>query len=438
MTKEKGNKYAWVVPTMVWLMRIVVGAVFAFSGLAKAIDPWGSLYKFNEYVLTLGWDSLQGVTLIAAFVVPAVEFTLGVLTMVGAYRRVVPALLLLMMLVMLPLTFWLAVSDAVPDCGCFGDALVLSNWATFGKNVTLTLGIIFLLVFNRQTTGLYGPIVQWLVATLSCALALLIAYHGYFTQPLVDFRPYKVGTRIAAAASRTAQDSDYLFVYAKDGEEHEFTIDSIPDEEDGWTFVDRRPVKRNKPQESGAVDNVIVHQLAIFNEGIDVSEDVLVTKNQLLLLFPDMQDVSMAHTFMINELTEYAQKQGVDVYGICSASEKQIAEWKDITMAEYPIFTADDSELKMVARGNPAVVFVSDGIIRWKRTLGSIEDDRLHDAKVTVATLNDDYDVGAKLGRLFSIYGLLMLALLLVNRTHVVIGRLLPKKKPVDEDGYID
>ena len=141
---------------------------------------------------------------------------------------------------------------------------------------------------------------------------------------------------------------------------------------------------------------------------------------------------------MINELTEYAQKQGVDVYGICSASEKQIAEWKDITMAEYPIFSADDSELKMLARGNPAVVYVSDGVVRWKRTLGSIEDDRLHDTNVTVATLNDDYDAGAILGRLFSVYGLLMLALLLVNRTHVVIGHLLPKKKPVDEDGYID
>ena len=174
--KTKTNNDSWLVTLMVWLMRLVVGDVFVFSGFSKAIDPWGSYYKFNEYLLTLGWDNLFAQSLFASFAVPIVEFALGVLLLVGAYRRVAPVLLLLFMLVMTPLTLWLALTDAVPDCGCFGDALVLSNWATFGKNVALTAGLVFLLLLNKKVAGLYGPAVQWLVAVAACLFAFALAY----------------------------------------------------------------------------------------------------------------------------------------------------------------------------------------------------------------------------------------------------------------------
>ncbi|MBR1882150.1 MAG: DoxX family membrane protein, partial [Muribaculaceae bacterium] len=132
----------WIITLTVVLVRLVMGATFAFSGFAKAIDPWGTYYKITEYILTLGWDALLPAALFAAFALPAAEMTLGVIVAVGAYRRSAPVLMLLMMAVMLPLTLWLAVTRAVPDCGCFGDAWVLSNNATFAKNVVLAVGAV--------------------------------------------------------------------------------------------------------------------------------------------------------------------------------------------------------------------------------------------------------------------------------------------------------
>lgn len=409
----------WVLPVMVWLMRIVVGGVFVFSGLAKAIDPWGSFYKFNEYLLTLGWDSMLGLSLFAAFAVPIIETVLGLMLLVGAYRRGAPLLLLLMMLVMLPLTLWLAVTNAVPDCGCFGDALILSNWGTFGKNVALTLGLIFLLIFNKRVKGLYGPAVQWIAAALTMAVTLGICLYGYFTQPLIDFRPYRVGTQLVSAQSTGNDDQDFVFIYSKDGVEQEFMIDSLPDEEEGWTYVDRRPLP---VQPDTVATDRPKHHLAVMDDAGDVSDEVLSSgRRQLLLLFPDIQDVNIAHTFAINELVDYARTQGAAVYGITSASERQREQWSDISMAEYPLLVADDSDIKMMARGNPAVMSINDGVVEWKRTLGSIDLDRLRDPSVTMASLSNDFQPWSILRRLLGAFAMLMLALLVFNRTHLLL-----------------
>ena len=120
---------------IVLILRFILGSVFAFSGFVKAIDPWGVLYKFEDYIAVLGWDWLSPFLLFCAFVISLVEFVLGVCLIVGAYRRVSVWLALLFMLAMTPLTLWLAVTNAVPDCGCFGEAVVMSNWATFFKNI---------------------------------------------------------------------------------------------------------------------------------------------------------------------------------------------------------------------------------------------------------------------------------------------------------------
>lgn len=432
MTNSKVNNLfagQWPVTLAVWLMRMVVGAVFIFSGWAKAIDPWGSYYKFNEYLLTLGWDSLVGLSLFGAFAVPCVELALGVLVLVGAYRRSAPVLLLLLMLVMLPLTLWLAVTDAVPDCGCFGDALKMSNWGTFGKNVALTMGIVFLLVLNKRAKGLYGPAVQWLVAAVTIVASLLTSYYGYFTQPLVDFRPYKVGTLLAADPGEG--EDDFVFVYSKDGKEQEFGIDSLPDEADGWEFVDRRPVKRATLQTADSAARQPV-RLPLMSVGMDVSDQVLASGNsQLLILFSDLKEVNIAHTFAINELVEYARNQGTAVYGVAAASESQIAHWNDISMADYDMLTADDSDIKMIARGNPAVVFIDDNTIVWKRTLGSIDLQRLRDPKLTVATLSNDFDTKQVLSTIMSTYLMAMAFLLVFNRLHVLLRYMFVKCKSI-------
>lgn len=421
-----------VITAVVLLMRLVIGGTFAFSGFVKAIDPWGTLYKVTDYLLALGWDGMTDYALFIAFALPALELMLGVALICGIYRRSSPIVALLIMVVMLPLTLWLAVSNAVPDCGCFGDAWVLSNWATFWKNVLLTLGIVFLLVYGRKVHGIYGPAVQWMVIAATFAATMGVSLEGYFTQPLIDFRPYKVGIQLVSAQPSASADN-YVFIYEKDGERQEFDIDNVPDEEDGWTFVARR---ENVADSMPALPHS--RTFAVTDHGADAADMILDNERVILLLFPDLPEVSIATTFLINELTDIASSHGVEVFGITCATDGQITEWADISMASYAMLVADDTDIKMMARGNPAVVYVKDGIIRWKRALSSISVDRIHDPDRTIDTLGDDLKPSDKLKRIATYYALALLLILLLNRTHLLVMPLFRRKHSQQPSEPID
>ena len=403
---------------IVWVLRVLLGLTFIYSGFAKAIDPWGGMYKLTEYFNVLGFDQLVPASLAFAFILAAIEFMLGLFVLVGAYRRSAPVLLLCMMAVLLPLTLWLAITDAVPDCGCFGDATHMSNWATFFKNLLIVPALIYLVMFNKRVHGIYGPAVNWVVGVIALAYVSVIAYNGYFKQPLIDYRPYPVGAKLGVEPEAQPADDDYVFIYEKDGVQKEFSIDSVPDDDSEWTYVDRR-VKGDK-QPKG---RVLEQPLAIFDNGTDVTDEVLTTQGDALLyLFPDLPGVNIAYTFVINNLTEKAVGQGATVAALTSATEQQMEEWRDISMASYDTYSMDDSDLKMIARGNPAVVMLHDGRIVWKRTLASLDPERLRDDNLPLAQLSDDYNPSAILKRAGWLLLMALLALLVVNRTHVLVG----------------
>ena len=425
----KGEKWCLV---LTMLMRLTVGGVFIFSGFTKAIDPWGGSYKITDYLSALGFTEWTDTALFIAVALAVIEFVLGVVIAVGAYRRSGPIVALLLMLVMTPLTLWLAVTDAVPDCGCFGDALHLSNRATFGKNVLLLLGIIYLLLFNKSLRGVYGPAVHWAVMALSFVFVMAVAYYGYFTQPLIDYRPYPVGTRLVSSTIEDSEEGedDFIFVYSKDGEQHEFTIDSLPDEEDGWEYVTRYHARR--PHGKVIVQNGNSQPgIAILDEvGNDITIDVLSDSHRtVLLLFPDLPQVGVVNSFALNELNDAALVADADVIGLTPATSEEIEQWKDVSMASYPIYNMDDSELKMIARGNPAVVYLEDGVIKWKRTLDSLDD---VEQPIELSEMGKDYDADSILTSLMLAYLTAMLILVVINRTHLLIKRLFFKKKPTN------
>ncbi len=425
----KGEKWCQLLTV---LMRLTVGGVFIFSGFTKGIDPWGTFYKVNDYLTALGLDQWDGTALFIAVALAALEFMLGVAIAVGAYRRSSLWIALLLMLVMTPLTLWLAVTGAVPDCGCFGDAWHLSNWATFGKNVLLLLGIIYLMMFNLSLRGVYGPAVQWMVMAASFALIMAIAYYGYFTQPLIDYRPYPIGTRLVSDSVEDNGDEgesedDFIFIYAKDGEEHEFSIDSLPNEDEGWEYVTRYHARRPHGKvivQNGQGDNSI----AIMDEnGNDVTIDVLAdSRRALLLLFPDLTQVGVVNSFALNELNDAALVAEANVIGLTPATPAQVEQWKDRSMASYPIYYMDDSELKMVARGNPAVVYLEDGAIKWKRTLSSLDD---VEQPIELSEMGKDYDADSILASLTSVYIVVLLVILAINRTHLLVRYFMIKRR---------
>lgn len=421
----KGEKWCLLLTT---LMRLTVGGVFIFSGFTKGVDPWGTCYKITDYMNALGLTEWTGTALFVAVALAVIEFVLGVTIAVGAYRRGGPILALILLLVMTPLTLWLAVTGAVPDCGCFGDALHLSNWATFGKNVLLLLGVIYLLAFNKALRGVYGPAVQWIVLALSFAFITAIAYFGYFTQPLIDYRPYPEGTRLVSSTVEDSDESeeDFIFIYSKNGEEHEFTIDSLPDEEDGWEFVTRyharRPHARVIMRNGNATGGIAITD----EEGNDVTLDVLAdSRRTVLLLFPDLPQVGVVNSFSLNELNDAALVAQADVIGLTPASTQEIEHWKDISMASYPIYNMDDSELKMIARGNPAVVYLEDGVIKWKRTLSSLDG---LEQPIELSEMGNAYHAESTLTSLMLAYLTAMIALVIINRSHLMVRYLYYKR----------
>jgi uncharacterized membrane protein YphA (DoxX/SURF4 family) len=415
------------------LMRLVVGGVFIFSGFVKGVDPWGTRYKITDYLTAMDLGGWTGAALLLAVGLAALEFMLGVAIAVGAYRRSAPWLALVVMLVMTPVSLWLAVTGAVPDCGCFGDALHLSNWATFGKNLLLLLGVGYLLLFNTSVRSIYGPAVQWMVMAASFGLMMAVAYYGYFVQPLIDYRPYPVGTRLGPSSlldggqGDNSGEDDFIFIYSKDGQEHEFTIDSLPDEEDGWEYVTRYHARR--PHGKVIMQNSNSdHSIAIMDgDGSDVTTDVLTdSRRMVLLLFPDLPDVGVVNSFNLNELNDAALVADAQVVGLTPASPREVEHWQDVSMASYPIYNMDDSELKMVARGNPAVVYLEDGVIRWKRTLSSLDS---VEQPIELSALSDDYDADAIMGRLMLAYLVVLAVILAVNRTHLLLRFIFFKKR---------
>lgn len=401
---------------IVWMLRLVVGAVFVFSGFTKGIDPWGSIYKFDEYLRAFGFYDYRGLLTFMAFSVSAVEFVLGVFLLFGIYRRFTPWAMTAMMAVMLPLTCYIAVTDNVADCGCFGDAVTLSNWGTFWKNVALTVGLVYLIMFNSRVKNIYGFAVQWIVAMLTFVYILLVAWLGYSFQPLVDFRPFPVGTVISGEDVEAAD--EYAFIYEKNGVKQEFSLDSLPD--DTWTFVDRMPLSR-QTSDTVAVDVALHRPIAVFDTTYVAVDDVILDRGeQLLLLFPSLSDVVIPFTYRINEICDFCRKHDIDVVGLTSDGKAEIDEWNDLSMADYPMYVMDDSELKMLARGNPAAVMLRDGTVVWKRTMQSMNVDYIDEAE-NIDEVAGDVELRHVLYFITLLYLSAMLLVLVVNRTHLVV-----------------
>lgn len=354
-------------PWIVWLLRLVVGATFIMSGLVKSIDPWGFIFKVEEYLHL--WDMMQprSLVLMGAVALSGSEFVLGVLLATGCYKRVVVWLMLAMMAGMLPLTLYIYMTDPVADCGCFGDFLILSNGATFLKNVVITAALIYLAVFNKSVRGLFGTYIQWLVVFICSAYVIIIAFVGYNVQPLVDFRSFPIGRNLAEEADADESEAVFEFVYEKDGQKEIFGQDALPDS--SWTFVDRRLIGADHTRSD-------ITDFTVLDGEEDISSEIILQDGyQILALIPEYDRADVSYTYLLNELQSSVERLGGNMTALISGSQDDIEEWKDLSMAEYPIYTAEGTMLKEMARGTMALVGLEDGIIRWKRTAGSVDAD---------------------------------------------------------------
>lgn len=332
------------------------------SGVAKMIDPIGTLTKVEAYLAAWSQEVPRGVTLVGGCGLALLEFVTGFLLLTGSLRRTSAAVAAAIMMFMLALSGYIALENPVSDCGCFGDLWVISNGATFAKNVVLTAPAVYLLRRNQRVGGMFALWSQWLQVAVAVAYMFTVGIIGYHEQPLIDFRPYPVGEPLV-----DTEGAEVRYVYrSAAGETREFADDELPDESEGWEFVEAREVS----PASGKT-------FAIFDResGDDVTDAVIgQTGEQMLLLMPEPGDATAAGSFTANELNALmTERYGEGAFiGVTDAKPVEVERAMDLMMTEYPVYYADPKAIKTVARGQMAIVCLRNDTVMWKRTLTSI------------------------------------------------------------------
>ena len=407
--------------TAIAILRIVVGGIFIFSGFAKGIDIWGTEYKINDYITAFGWSWAEPFAGFAAISLALYEFVCGVLLLIGSFRRTIVGLLLAGMAFMLPLSAYIMIANPVTDCGCFGDAITISNSATFWKNIFITAALAYLLNTNNQLRSFYGPAVQWLTALMPALFLFFIAAYGIFIQPLIDFRPYKLGTMLAE--NDNAADVEFIFTYQKGDIIRDFSIDALPDS--SWTFVARKEVVQEKAKETSEATPI-----AIF-DGDEIAENVIPTEGKsLLVLVPDIDEINALTAFQLNDLNDLSADGGISFTFLSGSEEREIDNWKELAMPNYPIYRMDESQLKTIARGNPAIVWLENGVIAYKSTFRAfMEYVDIDNGKIDLLNALNSQNHKETLISAFVAFLLLMAGILLVNRSPLLIKLGLRLKK---------
>ena len=348
-------------------LRFVLAAVFIFSGFVKATDPLGTVYKLGDYAEAFGLGAAvppHGVLLLAAMLLCLFEFVLGICLLFTIWRRTTLALTLAFLCFMTPLTLYLAVANPVADCGCFGDAIVLTNWQTFWKNVILLAITIPVLINNECLVRLIHRNTQWVISGFAIVSLGLFMRANLRHLPLIDFRPYHIGANFEASMA-VPEDApqpryDTYFTLSKDGQVQEFTLDDYPDST--WTFVSSRTVLREKGYEPP------IHDFALIDsEGDDITSDLFEPGWRFLLVMNKLQYEDMLD--VINDLYDYATINDCPFYALTSATGADMEQWRNDTGANYDFYTADDITLKTVIRSNPGLLLVHDGTIvgKWSK-----------------------------------------------------------------------
>ena len=356
--------------------RFVLAVVFIFSGFVKAIDPLGTQYKIQDYLDAFGWTDVfpESIPFIAAALLGMLEFCLGVYLFFGIRRIIAPRAVVAVMAIMTPLTFWLALDNPVSDCGCFGDAVMLTNWETFGKNVVLLAMSLVVLKWRKRIFPLATTRFDWLIALYGFLYIFCMTIYCYRHLPIFDFRPYYVGADIRQGMEipegKEPTEFETRFVLQKDGVEKEFTLENYPDST--WTFVDSRTVVKKKGYEPPIHDFSMIR----YEDGEDITEQVLADEGYTFLLVAhQLEQASDSRIDLINELYDYCLEYGYTFYCLTSSSDEDILKWQEDTGAEYPFCLMDNITLKTMVRSNPGLILLKKGVVIHKWNIVDFPDE---------------------------------------------------------------
>lgn len=348
--------------------RILLGVVFIFSGFVKAVDPLGSAYKFGDYFESFHIDFLSSIALPLALILSSLEFIIGFSLLLGVRMKLASRLVTIFMVFFTLLTLYIAIKNPVTDCGCFGDALILTNWQTFWKNVGLMVLITIVYLSRNEFVVLFNKFTEWSIVLVGIIFIVSLSVYCLRHLPIIDFRPYNIGTYIPEKMiiPEDAPADQYITYlnYEKDGEVKEFNDQEYyPWDDSTWTYVESRSELVKKGYTPP------IHDFSITStEGEDITDMILQDQNySLLLICYDIEKANKQALIKFNDLRNNLINDHYSFYCLTSSTQSQIDELVISIQPDFNFYASDEITLKTIIRSNPGLVLIKEGIIvdKW-------------------------------------------------------------------------
>jgi len=350
--------------------RIIIGLVFVFSGVVKAIDPLGSAYKFHDYFQAFHLGFLNTLSLTLAICLCSAEFISGFSVLTGLRQKTGIFGVLILLAIFTPVTFILALTNPVSDCGCFGDAIHLTNWQTFGKNIILVFLFIVLYTERNQTSRFFSNITEWIIISIVIVLFIIFSLINLRYLPVIDFLPYKTGVKIAdkmiVPEGVPVDEYRTTFIYEKDGVKKDFNLNNYPANDSTWKFVDQKSVLV-KSGYKPPIHDFIITSLS----GEDLTQQILTFRGySVLMISKKLAEAGKNHLSDGFKLGNYFKTNGIHFYILTSSGTEEIKSYEN----GLAFCSADETTLKTMVRSNPGYILVKDGTILDKWSWANVPD----------------------------------------------------------------
>ena len=340
--------------------RILVGLVLIFSGFVKGVDPLGTAYKITDYFEAYHMIWASPLSLYLSILLCTFEFVLAVLLVINVKMKQVAWLVLLLMSFFTAVTFYDALYSPVPDCGCFGDAIVLTNWETFYKNLVLMVFVLIVFLGRNKIKAYFTTIKEFSIIGIVSLLFIWFSVYNYRNLPIINFRPWKVGNKMM---SDNPQPSKFYLVYKnkQSGETKEYLSNELPWQDTvwvaNWEYVSTREDNPNKS---------LLGAFAISDSaGTDMTEHFVRNPEfQFFIASYNIKEANKEAFEKLNPFIEKANSKGISIIILTGSSSEEIAEFKKLfPKMNYEIFTSDDIALKAMIRSNPGLVLLKKAVV---------------------------------------------------------------------------
>lgn len=395
-----------------------VGLTFIFSGFVKAVDPMGSTYKFTDYFLAFGMDFLNDLAFPLAILLSTLEFTVGMSLVFNSRKNIFIWIALLFMLFFTPLTLILALTNPVSDCGCFGDAWVLTNWETFWKNI-LILACTLLVFWGRKKDQNRNPIwEQNLLLVFAILVAGSISVYSYRHLPIIDFRPYHIGANISEGMRipEGAPSDEYksLFTYEKNGEVKEFNETNYPWQDTTWKFVDSKQIKIKEGYTPP------IHDFSISNEKNGDITDMVLNHEGYTFLFvsKNLSEINDETIDKVLDLALYSLNYDLQFVAITASGKQEIDNFTSEHELPFEFYNTDEIQLKTIIRSNPGLVLLKKGTIIDKWHFSDFPDANLLQGDLAASSISKHQSIHSKL-LIINITSTLLLLLVLFRLVRI-------------------